>query len=122
MVMPVSACQFDDQGHWVRMQFIDTNGTPMVGMVIVKQQVYDDVQTLWIMSMFGITPVKHEKLKEEGSYHTLSTNSEGYVEAPMFEAMKYNITFYNRTTYEKGKTYVIYPRESDYIFTIENRK
>jgi hypothetical protein len=117
LVIPVSACPFDGyQGHWVRMQFIDNNGTPMIGMIIVQQQMYDDLYSLWFMRMLGYNHTEYENLKEEASYHFLWTDSEGYVEAPMFEAMKYNVTYYNTTT-EEQFSYTIYPRESEYVFT-----
>ena len=119
LIMPVSACPFDNQGHWVRMQFVDANNTPVEGFVIIQQKIQDTTESWWIMTLLGYSYQEYQAANERAQYRLLQTDSNGYITTPMYETLRYNITIYNRTTYGEIMKYTIYPRESEYKFTVE---
>jgi hypothetical protein len=99
-------------GYYVKLQFRDLNNNPTYGLVTVHRDIQVDELPFWI-TMFGYA----QPLVNSTPYIVFVTDANGYVDVPMYESMKYDVTFDN-TTGQQYK-FKLYPKESEYVFFVK---
>jgi hypothetical protein len=113
----VYACPFDQGGHYVIMQFVDRNDTPLHGFVLSHHQMEDTWESRWLMAMLGFNQTEYYHLNDYAGYNIQQTDQEGYVVETMFSTVKYSVNLYNATA-NVSKTYMIYPSMDSYKFVV----
>lgn len=115
LMQPVGACPYDNGGHLVKFNVIDThvtyygfrwyNPVPNASVIVTGIAVE---KPDWLSALFGITPKKSEieSTKQNGI-----TDESGVVVLPLYSTVLYNLTV---VCDGEETTMTIYPSESEY--------